>query len=244
MRFFFRVEYDGSRYGGWQRQPNAVSIQERLEQAFAIVLRKPVGITGAGRTDAGVHARGQGAHFDFSEELNISQCELSVNAVLPDDIAVYNLCPVNDSFHARFSATNRCYKYYLCFRKRPLHVKRVWTLYYTIDWDNVERNLGDLLGKHDFASFCASGSTTETTVCTVKKATLKSENGFYVFTIEADRFIYKMVRSVVGTLIDIGRGRLKATMGDIIDKRDRCCAGTTAPPSGLVLEYVAYEGVE
>jgi len=244
VRYFFRVEYDGSGYGGWQRQPNAVSIQELIENAFTVALRKPATIVGAGRTDAGVHASAQGAHIDIDTPLETARCELSVNALLPQDIAIYNLRPVEDTFHARFSAVSRCYKYYFCCRKRPLHQKRVWMMYYGVDWDKIRENLEFLKGKHDFSAFCASGCGTDNMVCFVKKVSLCAENEFVVFTIEADRFIYKMVRTIVGTLIDIGRGKTNASMGDILSGRDRTKAGATAPPFGLVLENVSYSGVD
>lgn len=244
MKYFFRVEYDGSRYGGWQRQPNAVSVQEMLEKAFRTALRAPVTVVGAGRTDAGVHARGQGAHLEIDSPFDTHRCELSINALLPQDIAIYNLQKVDESFHARFSAKSRCYKYYMCTRKRPLNVQKVWMMYYRIDWDKIRSNLDFLLGTHDFSSFCASGSGTDNNICNVKKAVLDFENGFIVFTIEADRFIYKMVRTVVGTLIEIGRGKINLSLKDIIAGEKRELAGETAPPFGLVLENVVYpEGI-
>lgn len=242
MRYFFRIEYDGSRHGGWQRQPNTVSIQELIENALKTVLRVPVEITGAGRTDAGVHAKGQAAHFDFDGELDIRRVELSLNAVLPCEVAVYNMSRVTDAFHARFSAVSRSYKYYMCLRKRPLLYKRVWMIYNDVNWETVRKNCDYLLGKHDFSTFCASGAGSDNTFCNVKKALIEKQDDLYVFTIEADRFIYKMVRSVVGSLIDIGRGRFTSTLGEIIQSKDRFRAGSTAPPYGLVLENVKYPG--
>lgn len=242
MRYFFRVEYDGSDFGGWQRQPNAVSIQEVLENAIQIAVRTPVSVTGAGRTDAGVHARGQGVHFDIDQKLDLRKCELSINALLPKTVGIYDLQLVDDAFHARFSAINRRYKYYMCTRKSPLNFQRAWMLYYRIDWEKIRTNIEYLKGVHDFTSFCASGSGTDNNVCNVKHSSLTFENGFIVFAIEADRFIYKMVRTVVGTLIEIGRGKIKTSLKEIIDGRHRGLAGETAPPFGLVLEHVEYPG--
>lgn len=244
MRYFFRVEYDGSRFGGWQRQPNAVSIQELLERAFTIALRVPIVVTGAGRTDAGVHARGQGVHFDCDRELDLRKCELSVNALLTPEVAIYGLRKVSSSFHARFSATSRLYSYRICPRKRPLLFKRVWMMYYDVDYEKVRENMEHLKGEHDFKAFCASGSESGTTVCLVRKVSLDSEGDLLVFTIEANRFIYKMVRSVMGTLIDIGRGKLNSTMAEIIESKDRRRVGTTAPPFGLTLDFVEYAEVD
>mgnify|MGYP000856279988 FL=1 len=243
MRYFFRVEYDGSKYGGWQRQPNAVTIQELLENAFETALRVPVSITGAGRTDAGVHAKGQGAHLDVEKPVDIRRCECSINALLPREIAIYNLQQVNDSFHARYSAISRRYVYRMCTRKRPLSFQRAWFLFYGVNWDLVRDNLQFLEGTHDFTSFCASGSETPNNICTIKKVSLEDEQGFIQFTIEADRFIYKMVRTIVGTLIEIGRGKLKLSIKDIIAAKNRVLAGETAPPFGLFLENVFYPGI-
>jgi tRNA pseudouridine38-40 synthase len=237
------VEYDGTEYGGWQIQTNATSIQQTLSEAFTTVTRTPCAVTGAGRTDAGVHARAQGAHVDIGIPVDISKCGISVNAVLPPGICVYGMQRVDDSFHARYSAVQRRYRYFMADRKRPLLYKRVWMVFQKVDWDRVARNLPALLGKHDFNAFCASGTSTENTVCTVSEAALTQSDGLRIFTISADRFIYKMVRSIVGTLIDIGRGRLDTTIETIISGRDRRSAGETAPACGLVLDYVEYKDI-
>ncbi|HEX2955731.1 MAG TPA: tRNA pseudouridine(38-40) synthase TruA [Chitinispirillaceae bacterium] len=240
MRYFFRVEYDGTDYGGWQRQPNAISIQEKLEEAFSTVVRAPVEITGAGRTDAGVHAAAQGAHASITQEIDIKKCELSVNALLPSSIAIYNLKLVDDAFHARFSAVRRRYRYYISSTKRPLLYKRVWMVFHTVDWDLVRSNINQLSGPHDFSSFCSSGCGTENMICNICNAELTERDGLIIFTIEADRFIYKMVRSLTGTLIDIGRGYLKTDMTTLLSSKDRTRSGQTAPASGLILDYVSY----
>jgi tRNA pseudouridine38-40 synthase len=244
MRYFFRVEYDGTGYGGWQRQHNAPSVQEALERAFTTVTRKPCCITGAGRTDAGVHARAQGAHIDLDAEINIRESELSVNALLPPDIAIYHLQQVDGKFHARFSALSRRYRYCMCSRKRPLLFKRVWMVFYEVDWKRMEDSLTALRGTHDFSTFCATGSAARHARCTVTDAGLTSEGDLKVFTIEADRFVYTMVRSLIGTLVDIGRGHITDSLADILASRDRRRAGMTAPACGLVLDNVFYEGVD
>jgi|WetSurMetagenome_2_1015567.scaffolds.fasta_scaffold00077_24 tRNA pseudouridine38-40 synthase len=240
MRYFFRVEYDGTRYGGWQSQENAASVQDALSAAFSTVARAKCAVTGAGRTDAGVHAAGQGAHVDIDGAVDAERFERSVNAVLDDDICVYGLRPVAPDFHARYSAVARRYKYHLVQRKRPLLYKRVWMVFYEVDWARVRANIPALLGAHDFSAFCASGTSTENMVCTVREASLDDKEDLKVFTITADRFIYKMVRSIMGTLIDIGRGRLAAPMREILESRDRKAAGETAPACGLTLDYVEY----
>lgn len=242
MRYFFRIEYDGTEFGGWQRQPNQISVQEKLEDALAILLRTPIEVTGAGRTDAGVHALGQGAHFDSPVELDLRKFELSINALIPPSIAVYNVCRVDDTFHARFTAVRRCYKYYLCMRKRPLLFKRAWMVFYDVNWDCVNENIRQLSGTHDFSSFCASGCGSDNMICNIMHASLDRQDDLYVFTIEANRFIYKMVRSITGTLIDIGRGYLETSIEKLLSQKDRRLSGQTAPASGLVLDYVTYPG--
>jgi tRNA pseudouridine38-40 synthase len=201
-------------------------------------------IVGAGRTDAGVHARAQGAHVDIDGPLDVFKCELSVNAVLPCDISIYRLQPVNPDFHARYSAVRRRYRYYMADRKRPLLYKKVWMLFHKVDWNAVRGALPPLLGKHDFGAFCASGSSAKTMTCTVLRAELSDTPEGRMFEIEADRFLYKMVRTIVGTLIDIGRGKITRPLEEIIGLGDRKLAGETAPACGLVLDNVVYEGID
>jgi tRNA pseudouridine38-40 synthase len=242
MRYFFRVEYDGAGFGGWQKQKNAPGVQEAVENAFGTILRRQCTIIGAGRTDAGVHARGQGAHIEVPATLDIQKTIAGVNAVLPDAVAIYDLKPVDDRFHARYSAMRRRYEYCMTERKSPLWRHRAWCLRQRPDWERVCRNIPALLGAHDFSAFCASGTTTRTTRCTVFDSGITRREGLYVFYIEADRYIYKMVRSLVGTLVDIGRGRLDDTMESILASRKRDRVGETAPPWGLVLDRVTYPG--
>ncbi|MBN2188812.1 MAG: tRNA pseudouridine(38-40) synthase TruA [Chitinispirillaceae bacterium] len=242
MRYFFRVEYDGTAYGGWQRQDNTASIQGELDRAFSIATRAACRVTGAGRTDAGVHARAQGAHVDMTAELDLSAITSSVNGLLPRDIAIFGLRPVGDDFHARYSALSRRYRYYLCCRKRPLILKRAWPVLYDLNWDRVETEIASLKGTHDFTTFCAAGSSARHADCTVIDASLSRSDDLYIFTIEANRFVYSMVRSLCGTLIDIGRGRITGSLTDRIESRDRSRAGQTAPAFGLVLDNVIYPG--
>ncbi len=201
MRYFCRVSYDGTRFGGWQVQPDAISIQQQLEEKAAIVLRRPVSFTGAGRTDAGVHAKAQGAHFDYEGDIDLQRFTGSMNALLSDDIAIYNVKKVGPSFHARFSALRRSYRYYFCHRKSPLLMRRAWPVTYAVDWGKIMAEVTALLGEHDFSSFCAAGSSNKTALCRVLAASIEYERECMVFSIEADRFVYKMVRSIVGTLI-------------------------------------------
>jgi tRNA pseudouridine38-40 synthase len=244
MRYFFRVEYDGTDYGGWQRQENGPSIQQALEEAFSVILRTPVSIVGAGRTDAGVHARRLGAHVDITSAFDIRSIEKSINAILPWSIAIASFSQVPDSFHARYSAQSRRYKYYMSTVKAPLLYKKAWLVYHTVDWPKAIESCACLIGTHDFTTFCATGSSNEDSVCTVSEAGMEREGSQWVFSIAANRFVYKMVRSLVGTVIEIGRGAIQESMKSLIDKKDRSLAGETAPACGLVLDDVRYAEVD
>ncbi|MBD3317057.1 MAG: tRNA pseudouridine(38-40) synthase TruA [Chitinivibrionales bacterium] len=243
VRCFFRVEYEGSDYVGWQYQPNGPSIQAELERAFSTVVRENCKVVGAGRTDAGVHARAQGAHVDLPSGIDLCKCQLSVNALLPAAVAVYGMRKVADSFHARFSARRRRYRYYMMERKTPLWRRRAWMVFHTVNWERVRDNAQACVGTHDFSAFCRSSTDTENMVCTVEQAALERRGEVWVFSIQADRFVYTMVRSVVGTLVDIGRGRLTESFASILAARDRARVGETAPARGLVLDYVSYDEV-
>jgi tRNA pseudouridine38-40 synthase len=244
VRYFFRVEYDGSAYHGWQRQPNGCSVQESLERAFCIVVRETCAITGGGRTDTGVHAARQGAHVDIAAPLDTARCQRSVNAVLPGDIAIFDLQPVDPSFHARYTAVERRYRYTIVRRKSPLRARQAWYMTCPVDWGLVSTNLTFLVGTHDFATFCASGSAVEHTLCTMHRATFEQQGDQGVFFFAANRFLYRMVRSLVGTLVDIGRGARAGSMAAILASRDRGRAGPSAPAVGLVLEDVIYPGLD
>lgn len=208
------------------------------------MLRSRVAVTGAGRTDAGVHARAQGAHFDSESSLqDIGRFTASMNALLPPEIAIYDVEEVPSTFHARFSALRRSYRYTICSKKSPLLAGRAWHVGYSVDWERVAQEAGALLGEHDFTSFCSTGSGSKTAWCRVTAASIEQVNESMVFSIEANRFVYKMVRSLVGTLVDIGRGELQMPLSGILEAKDRTMAGTTAPPCGLVLDNVVYAEV-
>lgn len=244
MRYFCRIIYDGTRFGGWQRQPDEPSVQQLLEECAQVVLRSPVSFTGAGRTDAGVHAAAQGAHFDYDGIIEPRRFIHSLNALLPPEVAIHDVRKVAPDFHARYSALRRTYRYCITTRKSPLLARRAWPVTFDVDWGMVTVQIPALLGEHDFSAFCASGSGSATALCTVYATSLGQERECMVFSIEANRFVYKMVRSIVGTLVDIGRGRLRSTLGEILDSRDRSQTGTTAPPFGLTLDNVTYSEVE
>ena len=241
MRYFARFAYNGTDYHGSQSQPNAVTVQETMEKAFSTILRVPVALTFAGRTDAGVHAEYMIAHFDFEQPLPDNLVG-RLNNLLPPSIAVGHIQPVPDDAHARFDATERTYHYRITTRKDPftyLYRTRVERI---LDFTAMNNAAKLLLGRQDFASFCRVHTDVKTTFCDVKEAHWVIENDHEAyFVIKADRFLRNMVRAVVGTLFDIGRGKMtEQQFADIIAAKNRCSAGHSAPAEGLSLVKITY----
>ena len=242
MRYFVWFSYDGTAYHGWQIQPNGNSVQEELQRALSTLLREEISVTGAGRTDAGVHARQMVAHFDFSEAIDLEQLAYKLNRILPCDIAVDRVELVDDDMHARFSATSRTYHYYIHTKKDPFSRPYSTELHYELDFDKMNEAGRILMTYDDFGAFCKSHSDVKTTLCRVTKAewVQTSETSWY-FEITANRFLRNMVRAVVGTLIDVGRGRL--TLDDfrkVIEGKRRTAAGESMPANALFLESIRY----
>lgn len=243
-RYFCRVEYDGAAFSGWQVQPDQVTVQSELEKALATIARTPVQTICGGRTDAGVHGRGQSVHFDLDDEIDCRRFQKGINALLPSTVSVYDLKLVSPEFHARFSATKREYLYTITTRKSPLMDKRSALVTYPMDWDRVVKEVACLKGTHVFTSFCAVGYYSDNHECTVETAEITfPSDGVVVLRISANRFVYKMVRTIVGTLIDMGRGKIKQSMAEVIASQNRELAGHTAPAKGLVFEMVHYDDV-
>jgi tRNA pseudouridine38-40 synthase len=242
MRYFVWFSYDGTAYHGWQIQPNGNSVQEELQRALSTLLREEISVTGAGRTDAGVHARQMVAHFDFSVAIDLEQLAYKLNRILPCDIAVDRVELVDDDMHARFSATSRTYHYYIHTKKDPFSRPYSTELHYELDFDKMNEAGRILMTYDDFGAFCKSHSDVKTTLCRVTKAewVQTSETSWY-FEITANRFLRNMVRAVVGTLIDVGRGRL--TLDDfrkVIEGKRRTAAGESMPANALFLENIRY----
>jgi tRNA pseudouridine38-40 synthase len=242
MRYFVWFSYDGTAYHGWQIQPNGNSVQAELQRALSTLLREEISVTGAGRTDAGVHARQMVAHFDFSEAIDLEQLAYKLNRILPCDIAVDRVELVDDDMHARFSATSRTYHYYIHTKKDPFSRPYSTELHYELDFDKMNEAGRILMTYDDFGAFCKSHSDVKTTLCRVTKAewVQTSETSWY-FEITANRFLRNMVRAVVGTLIDVGRGRL--TLDDfrkVIEGKRRTAAGESMPANALFLENIRY----
>lgn len=244
MRYFITFSYDGTRYHGWQVQPGADTVQLRLEDALGKVLRRPVPVVGAGRTDAGVHARQMVAHFDY-QELSADDCRqlaYRLNRILPQDIAVESVRPVPETLHARFSATRRTYHYYVHTSKSPFLRHYSWQCPYPLDFVAMNAAAALLLGRKDFAAFCKSHTDVKTTICDVRQARWEqTSEGQWRFVIAADRFLRNMVRAVVGTLIEVGRGKMSLGQFEaVISGRNRSAAGESMPAHALALVAVDY----
>ena len=242
MRYFITFSYDGTRYHGWQIQPNGDSVQERLEWALSTLLRREVNVTGAGRTDAGVHARVMVAHFDFDEAIDCQQLCYKLNRLLPFDIAVQEVKQVSDDMHARFSATSRMYHYYIHTKKDPFRRAYSCEIHYPLDFALMNEAGKILTTYEDFGAFCKSHTDVKTTICHVTEArwVQTSETAWY-FRITANRFLRNMVRAVVGTLIDVGRGKLSIEeFRKVIEGKRRTEAGESMPGNALFLEDVRY----
>ena len=245
MRFFIRFAYDGTAFHGSQRQPNGITVQETIEQALAMIFREEVPLTFAGRTDAGVHAREMYAHFDIGEEPMSREGERLVfrlNGILPDSIAIFDIYPVTDDAHARFDAVRRTYEYHIVDHKDPFLHDLATRVRPGLDFNAMNEAAKYLIGKQDFASFCRSNTDVKTTICDLTYAQWEvKENGHAVFTITADRFLRNMVRAVVGTLFEVGRGKMTTEQfAQVIIQHTRSAAGDSAPAEGLYLTKIIY----
>lgn len=247
MRYFICLSYKGTHYHGWQVQDNAPAVQAELNRALSLLLGEPVVAVGAGRTDTGVHARRYVAHFDSKKDLLPGKMNLIVrlNSILPSDICVYDIVPVHDTAHARFDAVERTYKYYIHTIPDPFLLDFSVYIPYSLDVKTMQEASGKLLNYNDFTSFAKLHSDNKTNLCNLTKAEWESSDGKLVFTISANRFLRNMVRAIVGTLLNVGRG--KASVDDfvrIIEQKDHRAVGASAPAKGLFLEQINYEYIK
>jgi len=242
MRYFIQLSYDGTNYHGWQIQDNAGSVQEVVEDALQIAVREKVGLVGAGRTDAGVHAAFYIAHFDSElETLANEKTVFKLNCLLPDDIAVQKIFQVRPEAHARFDATYREYKYYISSRKDPFAFNYADRENRILDLEKMNEAAQTLFDYGDFTSFSKLGSDVKTNNCVIHKAFWEEKGDLLVFTIRADRFLRNMVRAIVGTLLEVGLG--KKSVQDfrvVIEKKDRSSAGASVVAKGLFLVDIGY----
>ncbi|HSO87573.1 MAG TPA: tRNA pseudouridine(38-40) synthase TruA [Draconibacterium sp.] len=242
QRYFLQISYKGTRYFGWQRQTNAISVQEVMEKTLSTVLREDVAVVGAGRTDTGVHASFYVLHFDVSAEIqDTEKLVYHLNRFLPKDIAVQKIKKVNNDFHARFSAVSRTYKYYISMVKDPFTIDTSYTFTVLLDIKKMNEAANILFEYNDFTSFAKLHTDVKTNSCKIYQAKWKKENNQLVFTIKANRFLRNMVRAIVGTLLEVGKGKI--TIDDfkkIIESKNRGAAGTSAPAHGLFLVDIEY----
>lgn len=242
QRYFITFAYDGTRYHGWQIQPNGVSVQEVLQKALSTLLREETGVVGAGRTDAGVHARRMVAHFETERPVDCAQLAYKLNRLLPRDISVYGVKPVEADMHARFSATKRTYHYYIHTQKDPFLRAYSCEMHYALDFNRMNEAAALLLDVDDFGAFCKANTDVKTTLCNVTEARwIQRGDHEWYFRISANRFLRNMVRAVVGTLIDVGRGRVTLDgFRTIVAGKCRSDAGESMPGNALFLEDVEY----
>lgn len=243
MRYFIYLSFDGTAYHGWQVQPNAVSVQQEVNRALTLLLRQETAVTGAGRTDAGVHAACMVAHFDAAEPVDGIWLAAKMNRVLPPDIAVDRVVPVRPEAHARFDARSRTYHYWIYTRKDPFRRHYATRLTCALDFGRMNEAAACLLATEDFTSFSKLHTDAKTNICRVTQAEWKEvEPGLWRFGITADRFLRNMVRAVVGTLIEVGRGRLTIEgFKEVIARKDRCAAGDSMPGNALSLVDIVYD---
>ena len=241
MRYFVTFSYNGTDFHGSQTQPNGITVQQVMEEALATILRVPTPLTFAGRTDAGVHAEMMVAHFDTEKPIP-ANLTARLNNLLPPSIAIRDIRRVQDEAHARFDAVERTYRYRITTRKDPFAYQYRTRVAAGLDFEAMNRAAERLLGRQDFASFCRTHTDVKTTICDVREArwVVENESEAY-FVITADRFLRNMVRAVVGTLFEVGKGRMTADqVADIIAAKNRCRAGHSAPAEGLSLVKVKY----
>ncbi|MCM8710764.1 tRNA pseudouridine(38-40) synthase TruA [Clostridium sp. SYSU_GA19001] len=237
------IEYDGTNYAGWQKQKNAVTIQQTLEEAVLQLTGETVNLVGSSRTDAGVHAKGFVANFKTQSSIPGKSFREALNTMLPEDITVLESEEVPLDFHSRYSSKSKMYSYTIINRIQPPAIGRNYVYHFKkeLNFEEMQKACNYFIGKHDFSAFKSTGSSVKTSVRTIKKAFINRDNNKIIIYVEADGFLYNMVRIMVGTLIDVGIGKIRASdIKDIIQSKDRSRAGKTVPASGLCLEFVHY----
>ncbi|PKP02022.1 MAG: tRNA pseudouridine(38-40) synthase TruA [Bacteroidetes bacterium HGW-Bacteroidetes-6] len=240
MRFGIHLCYNGKNYAGWQRQQNALSIQEELEKALSVLLKSEISITGCGRTDTGVHASNFYAHFDYESALP-ENLVYHCNAIIGKGIRVFGFFEAPDTWHARFSATKRTYRYRLLLQKNPFFEELAWQVPYELDIERMQAAASHFIGKANYASFAKLHGSQSTNICEIYYTKLTRIDDFLIFEISADRFLRNMVRAITGTIIDAGRGRIEPDeIATIIQQKSRNAAGASVPAKGLFLSSVEY----
>lgn len=241
QRYFFWISYNGSTFHGWQSQPNGKSVQSEIEQALAVLFKKPICIIAAGRTDAGVHAKQMVFHADLPFVANEPKLINQLNGILPHSISVNRIQQVRSDAHARFDATSRTYEYWIVTHKNPFVQQLAAAFYFPLDFHAMNRAAAILAEYTDFTSFSKLHTDVKTNDCQVMEAYWEKRDEFWVFTITANRFLRNMVRAIVGTLLLVGRGQMTTEeFRTIIEAKNRCKAGPSVDPNGLYLVRVSY----
>ena len=241
MRYFIEFAYNGKNYCGWQYQPHSPSVQETLNKALSMLLRKEIDVMGAGRTDAGVHARNMYAHFDLEDTFDADKLIQKLNSFLPKDIVVYRFIPLHNDAHARYDATSRTYEYHVHMFKDAFDNEGSWYHFYPLDIAKMNEAASILLEYTDFKCFSKTHTDVRTFDCKITHAQWEQHGNRMVFTITADRFLRNMVRAIVGTLVNVGLGKTSIEhVRTVIESRDRGHAGASVPAHGLYLTKVIY----
>ncbi len=241
-RYFATIAYDGSNYHGWQVQPNALTVQEEINKALTMILREEVNVVGCGRTDTGVHASSFVLHFDTTVLVDEQHLVYKLNSLLPPSISFYSICAVSEDSHARFDAVFRRYHYHVVLRKEPFMNATAHRLRKKPDFEKMNRVAHHLLGKQDFTSFSKLHTDVKTNICNVTHAKWVQVNDYHwYFDIQADRFLRNMVRSIVGTLLEVGYDKqTEDAFLAVISAKNRCEAGMSVDARGLFLVEVGY----
>ena len=241
MRYFIELSFQGTNYHGWQIQPNAKTVQESLEKALSLLIKSPISLIGAGRTDAGVHAKQMFAHFDTPSPIDEKELVYKLNSFLPPDIAIHQIFRVPEEAHARFDALSRSYTYYIHNQKDPFLTDFSWYTKNKLDLNKMNEAAKILLKHKDFKSFSKSKTDVKTYLCKIEKAYWEKKDHQLIFHITADRFLRNMVRAIVGTLIEVGQGKMDIhDFDNIIKQKDRTKAGFSVPAKGLYLNKIIY----
>ena len=241
MRYFIELSYKGTFFHGWQIQPNAVSVQETLEKALSLILREKIGVVGAGRTDAGVHAKHIVAHFETEKEFDLEKMIFKLNSVLPETVAIKRIYKVTANAHARFDALTRAYEYRIVRQKNPFETESAYFFKGKLDVEAMNSAAAELLNYTNFKCFSKSKTDVKTYNCTMFYAYWEEKDNVLTFHVSANRFLRNMVRAIVGTLIDIGIGKLQVDdIHKILASQNRSEAGYSVPAKGLYLTNVTY----
>lgn len=241
MRYLLQLAYKGTRYHGWQKQHNAITVQSVLEEKLSLILGENIETLGCGRTDTGVHAKDFYAHFDTTKTVDANRAVYKLNQLLPDDIVAIELYEVAEHFNARFDATSRTYEYWITQRPNPFLVDQAWYQYGILDIAKMNAAADLLVGKKDFQCFSKVHTQVDNFICDITYARWEAKEAKLVFTITANRFLRNMVRAIVGTLLEVGKGKLTLEdLQQILESKNRCEAGQSVPAHGLFLTRIDY----